>query len=340
MTTVDLYKKHIEGKISKEKFLYEVRRDQNLPYITNLTSYSDSIKILKNKGIIKEFVDKKEQTTIILDRMNPYVVKRAIEFELNKLSEITDENYEKARAKVARNLQKNNNFYDYLLVSNSKQIDKKDSSLDMQDIKKDNLVDKKNEMKKPKGVQVLKANTKVTKKENKKGNPKGVKQMTYDAKTAKGITKVMEKTGKERVLEAISKVLKEDSHFSYGIGQTVPTPDGDGIVKEIVGGTLTVELQNGDLKDYQINVIEYSKEQSKKPKIDEVPKEIKTEKEKNSTSLISKLKEIVKKLKLKKEAFALKDKAGNVQYAKDSTEASDIQNKAKEKGVALTKTNV
>jgi hypothetical protein len=40
------------------------------------------------------------------------------------------------------------------------------------------------------------------------------------------------------------------------------------------------------------------------------------------------------------EAIALKDKAGNTQYAKDSTEASNIERVAKTKGVILTKTQV
>jgi hypothetical protein len=40
------------------------------------------------------------------------------------------------------------------------------------------------------------------------------------------------------------------------------------------------------------------------------------------------------------EAIALKDKAGNTQYAKDSTEASNIERAAKSKGVILTKTPV
>jgi hypothetical protein len=54
MTTIDLYRKHKAGEVSREKFLYEVRRDNNLPFITNLTSYDDAVKILKNKGIITE----------------------------------------------------------------------------------------------------------------------------------------------------------------------------------------------------------------------------------------------------------------------------------------------
>lgn len=54
MTTLELYNKHQAGEVSCEKFLYEVRRDNNLPWITNLTSYNDAIKILKNKGVITE----------------------------------------------------------------------------------------------------------------------------------------------------------------------------------------------------------------------------------------------------------------------------------------------
>ena len=54
MTTIDLYRKHKAGDISREKFLYEVRRNEQLPWITNLTSYDDAVKILKNKGVVTE----------------------------------------------------------------------------------------------------------------------------------------------------------------------------------------------------------------------------------------------------------------------------------------------
>ena len=55
--------------------------------------------------------------------------------------------------------------------------------------------------------------------------------------------------------------------------------------------------------------------------------------------------EVIKKMydeekAMVKEAIALKDKAGNTQYAKDSTEASNIEKAARAKGVILTKTQV
>jgi hypothetical protein len=54
MTVANLFAKHRAGYISKEKFLYEVRKDAQLPYISNLTSYDDAIKMLKQKSVIKE----------------------------------------------------------------------------------------------------------------------------------------------------------------------------------------------------------------------------------------------------------------------------------------------
>ena len=49
MTTAQLYKKHKSGEIGRDRFLYEVRRDKNLPWVTNITSYDDAVKILKNE---------------------------------------------------------------------------------------------------------------------------------------------------------------------------------------------------------------------------------------------------------------------------------------------------
>lgn len=54
MTALELYRKHKVGEISKDRFISEVRKDSQLPWINNMTSYDDAIRILKNKGIIKE----------------------------------------------------------------------------------------------------------------------------------------------------------------------------------------------------------------------------------------------------------------------------------------------
>jgi hypothetical protein len=54
MTAASLFNQLKAGKITKEKFLYEVRRDQNLPFISPITTFKEAIKILQNKGIVTE----------------------------------------------------------------------------------------------------------------------------------------------------------------------------------------------------------------------------------------------------------------------------------------------
>ena len=169
MTTAILFKKHRAGEISKEKFLYEVRRDQQLPFITNMTSYDDAIKILKNKSIVKE--------ASAQDNIHPYTLKRGAEAELLKGGEITNAAYAKAVATATKKLSKDPTAYDDLHISNSAKIKKADAKLGMTPVKGENFTDKNNGMKKIKGFHDVKANTKASKKENKKGNPKGVKMM-------------------------------------------------------------------------------------------------------------------------------------------------------------------
>ena len=169
MTTAILFKKHRAGEISREKFLYEVRRDQMLPFITNMTSYDDAIKILKNKSVIKEATAQ--------DNIHPYTLKKGAEAELLKGGEITNVAYAKAVATATKKLSKDPTAYDDLHISNSAKIKKADAKLGMTPVKGENFVDKNNGMKKIKGFHDVKANTKSSKKENKKGNPKGVKIM-------------------------------------------------------------------------------------------------------------------------------------------------------------------
>lgn len=50
-TRYNLYKK---GKITKEQFLYEARKDQSVPFITPLTSFNEAVSMLKQRRIIVE----------------------------------------------------------------------------------------------------------------------------------------------------------------------------------------------------------------------------------------------------------------------------------------------
>ena len=212
MTTIQLYRKHKAGEISKEKFLYEVRRDNNLPFITNLTSYEDAVKILKNKGIVTEETPaivgipavglvmegkkKKEAKEINIDVANPYEYRHGLQHELEQLDEYNDEALEKAKATVLKNLAKDANFYSNLLNAKQSSFTFKASETDAKGIQ----ANADGTLKKGAG-KVEKANVQdsLGKKEEGSKKPKGVKVMPD-----KGV-EGSEKTIKESIEEAKGK---------------------------------------------------------------------------------------------------------------------------------------
>ena len=123
MTTLELYKKHKSGTVSRDKFLYEVRRDNNLPWVTNITSYDDAVKILKNKGIIRE-MDANVQIDPAVDLVNPYFLKKGVQSLLSKEKELTNDSYVNALNKAAKNLIKDPNFYEVDMFANADEIEK------------------------------------------------------------------------------------------------------------------------------------------------------------------------------------------------------------------------
>jgi hypothetical protein len=226
MTTIQLYRKHKAGEISREKFLYEVRRDNNLPFITNLTSYDDAVKILKNKGIVTE-VDTKEAKadeavkaetkakapstkkpeSLSIDVANPYEYRHGLQYELEQGDDYSDEALEKAKTTVLKNLAKDANFYSTLLNQKQSHYEFKAPETDAPGMqaKADGYL--KKELKKDE-----KANVKdsLSKSEAAKGKPKGVKEMPDKGVEGK------EKTIKEGLEEAKkSKYITVDEEGDY-----------------------------------------------------------------------------------------------------------------------------
>jgi hypothetical protein len=357
MTTAILFKKHRAGEISKEKFLYEVRRDQMLPFITNMTSYEDSIKILKNKGIVKE--------ASAIDNIHPYFLKKGIEAELLKGGELTNVAYAKAVEKATKKLAKDPTAYDALQVSNSEKIEKADSKLGMVDVKEGNLVDKHNGMKKIKGFPNAKSNTKSSKKENKKGNPKGVKMMKESQQMD-----ILKDLLKKKV------ELTEDMHPVYGMGQEVPLPEKDakefksqtGIIKNIVGGTLELEIQReGEeplIINRQTNIIDKAKELSAMKSqaddkdardkmwsdwdkrgektfagIKDFPSKIDADRQKKTLGIVERLRKALG-LDKKKTDEATKFKAGGEVIFTPDNMVADKEAELRKAGVKFTKTKV
>jgi hypothetical protein len=127
MTIQDLYTQYLDGKVTKQKFLYEARRDQNLTMISPTNSFDDVVKILKNKSIISEKAHKeakqstgKQEVDIIsktIDMVNPYEYANGMDYELGIIDvpvtagDLTEENVLKAQKKVLANLTKNPSYY-------------------------------------------------------------------------------------------------------------------------------------------------------------------------------------------------------------------------------------
>ena len=54
MTVATRYNLYKKGKITKEQFLYEARKDNSVPFITPLTSFNDAVTMLKQHRIVVE----------------------------------------------------------------------------------------------------------------------------------------------------------------------------------------------------------------------------------------------------------------------------------------------
>jgi len=138
-TTSDQYKLVIEGKLSESLFLRNTRLA--FPqFITNVNSYKDTIKILKNKGIISEVKDEK------MNEYNPQQYNLGMRYELSKG---TDEL--KADKIIKKNLASNSAYYTNLHLAGyneeaMKKDNKKRTDLPIE-VKKDNFIDKANGIK-------------------------------------------------------------------------------------------------------------------------------------------------------------------------------------------------
>jgi len=139
MTTQELYNKVLAEEVTQQKFLYEVRRDINLPFITSSNNFKDTVQILKNKGMIseKKLSTGKQEVEIYaktIDMVNPYEYTRGMNYELDvvvdamgnriadnagdsmHIEDLTKDDILKAQKKVLKNLTKNPQYYQQKLI--------------------------------------------------------------------------------------------------------------------------------------------------------------------------------------------------------------------------------
>jgi hypothetical protein len=262
----------LEGKMSKQNFMRNVRME--FPqHVTNVSSFEDTVKILKGKRIISEAAkpegvyghnpNAETPPAPGIDQLNYYQVYHGIQFELAQMPEITDEAYIKARKKVVDTILKDPDAYKQLQLANFKAVKAMDQDLKMKEVKENNLTDKPNEMKVVK--KDAKANTEDTleKKEKKKAkNGKGIEIMTQTPKKAKGISKVMEVPGKEKVKALKENIMQEmtrenPTYEHFQVGARVKKKDNSlvGEITEWDGDTATIKTDEGEIHHVQGNVL-------------------------------------------------------------------------------------
>ena len=300
MTVQNLYTKYLDGEISKQKFLYEVRRDSNLTMISPSNSFEDVVKILKNKSIISEKASKeskgKQEVEIIaktIDMVNPYEYTKGMEYELNitdvpaTSGDLSEENIAKAQKKVLTNLTKNPRYYTEKMCGKG---------------------------------EVSEEWVEVTKKEIEKIG-KGKKNIMREGIHDQNITSAPHTADRVADVNTDSSPSKEKPEDKFIVkfskkNNTYQVWRGEEIITDFNTKERADSYARFKNSFYDLEESIYKKYADKWNKtLDEV-------------------KDMVK------EAIALKDKAGNIQYAKDSTEASNIEKAAKAKGVILNKTQI
>jgi len=145
----DQYKLVNEGKLGQAQFLRNVK--MALPkFISNVTSFSDAIKILKSKGIISEAkAANPMEYGMANDYCNPQEYNLGMRYELGKGT-----NEEKADKIVKKNLADNVSYYSQLHLAGYDESamakDRKKRTDLPVEVKKDNFVDAVNGVKKVK----------------------------------------------------------------------------------------------------------------------------------------------------------------------------------------------
>jgi len=150
-TIQEKYNAVLEGNFSKTQFLKDAKRELS-QFLSPYNGFSDTVQILKSKGVITEA--KKEKVTDYDPTpagLPAEAISRGIDYELQAIGintgvEMpTQDQLDKVTKKVHKNLAKNMNYYLDLIAGESKNVDKHDKYVEAT---KKNTVDTFNGMKK------------------------------------------------------------------------------------------------------------------------------------------------------------------------------------------------
>lgn len=234
MTIAESYRQYQQGKINKAQFMQRARADRQLKnFMTNVMSFDDTVKVLKNKNIISE------ANTF---ELMPAEIRKGINFELGLTYEPipnwinpfdNEEAVKKATKKVMKNLEKDSLYYTKLIATGVKpsrpepetEIEYKESNLSdtTNKTKADGYL--KKELKKDEDANVQ---TSLSKSEAKKGKPEGVQQLKEGLRGEKFYSRdyVAQKYGpKAKEIEANIEDEEDSNPNIWDLYTSLETPE-------------------------------------------------------------------------------------------------------------------
>jgi len=148
-TLQEKYNAVVESRFTKAEFLRDARK-QFPQVITQFNDYDSAVQIFKNKGLISEAKKEEVVRTYAGDKYSIEALRRGIDAELeaaglDSAGKISEEDYNKAKAKAEKNLDKDSNHYLKIMAKESNSVDKHDKPVELKD---NNKVDTFNAMKK------------------------------------------------------------------------------------------------------------------------------------------------------------------------------------------------
>jgi hypothetical protein len=169
----------------------------------------DAINVLPGaKEYYNENIDMPGNLISDIDKINPIEYRNGLDYELNTTGDFSAQGLQKAVKKVIKNLKKDSIYYTNLKSNLSQKVNsKKAQSSEYTELKKDNQLDKHNQLKTL--VKKEMANTKITQSKQEKATktmPKGVK--------------LMKEVKLEDVKSLLSNETLKNSNIGYGVGDS------------------------------------------------------------------------------------------------------------------------
>jgi hypothetical protein len=161
-------------------------------------------------GNIYESVEMPANLIADIDKVNPLEYNTGLDYELDLSGDFSAESLVKCAKKVVKNLKKNPIYYTNLKAELTQKINnKKVISSEYTELKKDNQVDKLNQLKSIVKKEIANTKTSLSKQEKaSKAMPKGVKLMKESQYTYK-MNEIMKPDSKSKLKEIIRKITNE-----------------------------------------------------------------------------------------------------------------------------------